>query len=95
MTGSDEIYSKLSAGSVLASGDRWGIPRHPKAGKQEVSSEPERRRPKCRQGAAGVTPSPGRMSTEPLSGSGPDVQTARGLNTDHHGTPSEPSAEGP
>lgn len=38
-----------------------------------------------------MTPRPGR--TKPPSGSGPDVQTARGLHTDKNGTQSELSAE--
>ena len=64
------------------------------AGKHEESSESERRGLKCRQGAAGVAPSPGRTSTKPLSTSGPDVQTAKSLNVDKNGTQSELSTEG-
>lgn len=43
MMGFNEIYSKLNAGSVLASGDRWGMPKRPMAWKQEGYSEPDRR----------------------------------------------------
>lgn len=39
----NEIYSKFNAGSVIASGDRWGMPKHPMAWKQEGSIKPERR----------------------------------------------------
>lgn len=43
MMGFDEIYSKLNAGSVFASGDRWGMPKCPMSWKQEGYSEPDRR----------------------------------------------------
>lgn len=64
------------------------------AGKQEESSDSERRGLKCRQGAEGVTPSPHRTSTKPPSRD-PDVQTARSLNIDKNETHSELSIEGP